>query len=311
MNYLGLEIGGTKIQLRAENEQGELLWQERFAAGSNARQIRQQIERIIRQRGPDAPLHAVGVGFGGPINYQTGRISQSFHVEGWQEFGLTHWLKTRLDCPVYADNDANVAALGEALRGVGHPFQQVYYVTIGSGVGSGYVRDGAILHGRPPGEWEIGHLRLDQQGTSLQSVASGWGIDERIRRQAVHHPASTLARQASRDPGFEARHLGFALDQHDAFAGHILAETVRALAWALSHVIHLVHPQVLVLGGGVTGLGERFRLAIEQSLSAYVMPSFQPLPPLLLSGLGEQVVPIGAIELAKQQLKTDKNPNDY
>ena len=300
MNYLGIEIGGTKIQLRAENELGDLLWQERFKALPTATQIRHQVEKIIRVHGSDVSLDAVGIGFGGPINRQTGRVSQSFHVDDWHDFMLTDWLETITNCPVFADNDANVAALGEACRGAGQCHRHVYYVTIGSGVGSGYIRDGAIQHGRPPGEWEIGHLRLDHRGTSLQSVASGWGIDERIRQQAANYPTSILTQVVRDDPGFEARHLGKALELNDAFAGTILGETVRALAWAFSHVIHLVHPDVLVLGGGVTGLGERFRIAIEQALPAYVIMAFQPLPPVLLSGLGEQVVPIGAIELAKQ-----------
>lgn len=303
MNYLGIEIGGTKIQVRAENERGQLLALERFNASSTADQIRQQLTDVIQQFRQQIKFDAAGVGFGGPVDYRTGQICQSFHVDGWHQFSLTNWLRDITQCPVYADNDANVATLGEAMRGAGRFYQQVYYVTIGSGVGSGYVRTGEVIHGRTPGEWEIGHLQLDPAGTTLQSVASGWGVDERIRLALPLHPDSVLSQAVQQDPGHEARHLGAALAGGDAFAEQILADTVQPLAWAFSHVMHLVHPDVLILGGGVTNLGERLRSAIEQRVTQYVMPAFHPLPPILLSELGEQVVPIGAIEWAKYNVK--------
>lgn len=303
MNYLGIEIGGTKIQVRAEDECGQLLALERFNAYPTAAQIRQQLTDVIQQFQQQIRFDAVGVGFGGPVDYRTGQICQSFHVDGWHEFSLTDWLSNLTNCPVYADNDANVATLGEAMRGAGRSYEQVYYVTIGSGVGSGYVRTGEVIHGRTPGEWEIGHLQLDPAGTTLQAVASGWGVDERIRQALPHFPDSILSQAAQQDPGHEARHLGAALAQGDAFAEQILADTVQPLAWAFSHVMHLVHPDVLILGGGVTNLGECLRQAIEERVARYVMPAFHPLPPILLSELGEQVVPIGAIEWAKYNVK--------
>ncbi|GAB3766861.1 ROK family protein [Spirosoma pomorum] len=305
MNYLGIEIGGTKIQVRAEDDRGQLLALERFNAYPTAVQIRQQLTDVIQQIRQQIQLDAVGIGFGGPVDYRTGQICQSFHVDGWHDFSLTDWLQEITQCPVYADNDANVAALGEAMRGAGRSHQQVYYVTVGSGVGSGYVRMGEVIHGRTPGEWEIGHLRLDLTGTTLQDVASGWGVDERIRQALPKNPDSVLSQAVQQDPGHEARHLGAALDQGDAFAEQILAGTVQPLAWAFSHVMHLVHPDVLILGGGVSNLGERFRQAIEEQITHYVMPAFHPLPPILLSELGEQVVPIGAIEWAKYNVRKE------
>jgi len=299
MNYLGIEIGGTKIQVRVEDEHKTLLDLVRFEAPPTADQIRQQLAQVIGQLQQHKPFEAAGVGFGGPIDYRTGQIWQSFHVGGWHHFPLTDWLQELIHCPVYADNDANIAALGEALRGAGRPYDQVYYVTEGSGVGSGYVRAGEIIHGQIPGEWELGHLRIDTNGTPLQDVASGWGIDQRIRQGLADNPNSVLTSLAQRDSGHEARHLTQALDQHDPFAQQIFTDTDQPLAWAFSHVMHLVHPQVLILGGGVSKLGERFRQAIEAQTTKFVIDAFQPLPPILLAELGEQVVPIGAIEWAK------------
>src|SRR5437867_2964353 len=82
---------------------------------------------------------------------------------------------------VTVDNDANIGALGEAVRGAGVGKNPVFYVTLGSGVGGGLVVDGSIYHGATPGEAEIGHVRLDRTGLRVEERCSGWAVDEKIR----------------------------------------------------------------------------------------------------------------------------------
>ena len=138
---------------------------------------------------------AVGVGFGGPVDWQTGRIARSHQIEGWADFNLVNWLRSIVNKPTFVDNDANVAALGEAFRGAGIGSNPVFYVTLGSGVGGGLIVNGQIYHGAKPGESEVGHLRLDRQGTTLESRCSGWAVDAKIRQLISTEPASILSRQ--------------------------------------------------------------------------------------------------------------------
>jgi glucokinase len=212
---------------------------------------------------------------------------------------LAGWLRQLAGVPVLVDNDANVGALGEASHGAGAGFNPVFYITLGSGVGGGLVVDGRIYHGATPGEAEIGHVRLDRQGTIVEARGSGWAVDARIRQLNAQAPASALAQLARRSSGGEARHLAAALQRGDAAAKQILRETAEDLAFGLSHVVHLFHPQIIVLGGGLSGVGEPLRAAVQDALPRFIMEAFAPGPRLALAALGEDAVPTGALVLAR------------
>src|SRR5439155_13610184 len=149
--------------------------------------------------------------FGGPVDWKTGRTCCSHTIEGWADFDLAGWTKSLLGAPVVIDNDANIAAFGEAVRGAGVGCNPVFYVTLGSGVGGGLVVDGAIYHGATPGEAEIGHLRLDRSGTRLEERCSGWAVDQKIRQLCQGNKESLLCKLLDKKIGGEAKHLAKAL----------------------------------------------------------------------------------------------------
>src|SRR5689334_11018519 len=268
--YLAIEIGGTKLQL-VLGENGKIKERRRLSVNPKlgAAGIRDQIKKTLPEFG--RVITGVGVGFGGPVDWRTGRICRSHQVEGWSEFELGGWLNELTGKPVRVDNDANVAALGEAVHGAGVGFNPVFYVTLGSGVGGGLVVDGQIYHGATPGEAEIGHVRLDRDGTTVESRCSGWAVDARIRRLRTTEPASVLAKKTVNSSAGEATHLAPALQQGDGSARRILEELSQDLAFGLSHVVHLFHPQMIVLGGGLAGVGEPLRAGVEQALRNYTM----------------------------------------
>ena len=296
---LGIEIGGTKLQLALGDERGRILERRRLDVerGPGAAGIRRQIEQAIPELVGDNNLDAVGVGFGGPVDWETGRVCRSHQVEGWSGFDLVEWLGRLNRAPVFVDNDANVAALGEARRGAGAGGNPVFNVILGSGLGGGLIVDGKIFHGAKPGEAEIGHVRLDRNGTTVESRCCGWAVDARIRELKSREPASALARMAGGTRGGEAKHLAAALRQGDPAARRILAETAEDLAFGLSHAAHLFHPERIVIGGGLSAVGEPLRAAVEDSLRGFIMEAFAPGPRVLLSTLGEDVVPVGALLL--------------
>ncbi len=143
-SYLGIEIGGTKLQISVGDDRAGVAQRHRLTVdpGRGAEGIRRQIEAALAQIVPTVKPAAAGVGFGGPVDWQTGRICRSHQIEGWSEFDLGDWLQRQIDAPVFVDNDANVAALGEAIHGAGRGANPVFYVTLGSGVGGGLVLDG-------------------------------------------------------------------------------------------------------------------------------------------------------------------------
>jgi glucokinase len=300
--YLGIEIGGTKLQVVAGTGAGEIIDRRRFDVDAKAggRGIRDQIASVLPDLIARHQPGGVGVGFGGPVDWRDGRIKCSHQVDGWHDFGLGDWVRERTKLPVRVDNDANVAALGEALHGAGRGHDPVFWINMGSGVGGGLVVGGRIYHGAVPGECEVGHLRLDKSGTVVEQRCSGWAVDARIRGAGALDPHGPLGRRVAGMNGGEARHLAAALADGDPAAQAILSELADNLGFVLSHVVQLLHPAVIVVGGGLSLVGESLRAAIGEAMARYVMEAFQPGPKVLLAGLREDAVPVGALALAAQ-----------
>jgi glucokinase len=299
---IGIEIGGTKLQLVRGDQTGSIVDHLKLevSRAQGAQGIREQIKKGLPKLMAASQIKAIGVGFGGPVDWKVNRICRSHQIEGWSEFDLGGWLQQVSGVQARVDNDANVAALGEARCGAGQSYNPVFYVTLGSGVGGGLVVDGKIYHGTSPGEAEIGHIRLDRQGTIVESRCSGWAVDARIRALKQEDPESLLCKMPGFGQGGEAKHLPAALKESDAAAGRILSELVEDLAFGLSHAVHLFHPEVIVLGGGLSGLGEPLRGGVERTLPRFVMEAFSPAPRIALAALGENAVPTGALLLASE-----------
>jgi glucokinase len=298
--FLGIEIGGTKLQIVAGTAAGGISrrWRAIVRKELGGPGICEQIRSAVPEISAGLAIQAAGVGFGGPVDPRAGRVCTSHQIDGWENFPLRDWLSEVLDIPIAIDNDANVASLGEAMHGAGAGADPVFFCTLGSGVGGGIVAGGRIYHGLPPGEVEFGHMLLDRDGTTVESRCSGWAVDARIRRLREEEPGSLLVRSMGSTPGAEAKLLAAALSRGDAAARRILRELAGDLAFALSHVVHLLHPQVLVLGGGLSLIGEPLRSAVAEALPRFVMKAFLPAPRVAVPGLGEDSVPVGALELA-------------
>lgn len=301
--FLGIEIGGTKLQLVKADARGRIEERLRYAvdAASGRSGICRQLEEALHILNAANSVAAIGVGFGGPVDTETGIVQVSHQVKDWAGFPLAQWLHAQTGKPVSVDNDANTAALAEALHGTGKKHRRVFYMTIGSGIGGGLIVAKKIYHGRSPGEVEVGHLRLTKRGETLEEKCSGWAVDKKIRACIEQEPNGLLAQLSREQPeGPEAKLLQTALEQGDETAQKIMAELSDDLAFALSHVVHLFHPDVLIIGGGLSLLKQHLLQPLMQRLPVYVMQAFCPPPPLALASLEEDVVPVGAVELAKQ-----------
>ncbi|GAB5562571.1 MAG: ROK family protein [Synoicihabitans sp.] len=304
-NLIGIEIGGTKLQIVRGTTAGEITERHRFDVDKSrgAEGIREQIAATLPGLAGARKPDAIGIGFGGPTNWRTGQIVLSHHVPGWNEFPLAPWTsKLAGGVPTFVDNDANVACLGESHRGAGQEHNSVFYVTLGSGVGGGFTQDGKILHGGGATETEIGHLRLDRDGTIVESRCSGWAIDQRIRDLITESPFGVLAQRVTASSAAPATHLVAALRANDPLAARIIREVGEDLGFGLSHVTQLLSPQVIVIGGGLSLIGAALISAIQTGLNAHVMEALQPAPLVSPAGLGEDVVPTGALLLAAHGL---------
>ncbi|MEQ8790205.1 MAG: ROK family protein [Pirellulaceae bacterium] len=197
--FLGIEIGGTKLQLGVGAGDGKPLVAlerrdidpQRGAAG-----ILEQIETVGAGLLQKHHVSRIGVGFGGPVDAAAGRVQKSHQVEGWENAPLADWCQSALGRPTLIANDCDAAALAEARFGAGRGKSIVFFVTVGTGVGGGLVIDGR-LHGRfRPAAAEIGHLRpglhADRPDETVESLASGWGIAAAARARLAGDVSRSL-----------------------------------------------------------------------------------------------------------------------
>ncbi|RUL87391.1 ROK family protein [Tautonia sociabilis] len=314
---LGVEIGGTKLQAALGHGDETILQQRRatvdLAAGAEG--IRAQLLELVDHccwslNLTRTAIEAVGVGFGGPIDSSRGVITTSHHVPGWDGFPLADWLRRELGVEaVSIENDADTAGLGEARFGAGKGKDPLLYVTIGSGVGGGLILGGRIHRGTGLGAAEIGHLWVtppDDNGLGGQTVeqaASGWSIG-RSARQAVAESlpdAETLSDLVDGDPEqVSAEVVAMAAGLGDTASKAILDHATRSLAAGLAHAVTLLGPSRIILGGGVSMIGEDLWFdPIRRRLNRLAFPPFLGSFDVVPAALGEAVVLLGGLALAK------------
>lgn len=309
--YLGIEIGGTKLQLGVGTGEGPpLVALERRSVdrSEGARGILRAIEAAARPLVERHAIRAVGFGFGGPVDAPRGRAVKSHHVDGWDDFPLADWCRETLGLPALVGNDCDVAGLAEAHFGAGRGERVVLYVTVGTGIGGGLVIDGQIYAGRGSGAAELGHLRPGIDATDheaiVEALAAGWGIERQARKAAAAAPAeaAVLLGACGEDLSkLTAKAVAAAAERGDALAAGVVDQATRALGWAIAQAVTLLNPGVVVIGGGVSLNSEALWWApLRAQVRQYAFPPFAGGTRLVPAELGEEVVVHGAVALARQ-----------
>lgn len=310
--HIGIEIGGTKLQAALGAGPGRVLgWERRSVQPqAGAEGVLAALPPLLQAllagadvRAPD--VAAIGIGFGGPVDAAAGVVLKSFQLAGWDGFPLAAWARATLGAPAVIANDAATAGLAEARLGAGRGARRVFYVTVGSGIGGGWIVDGRIDHGQGIGMAELGHTYVPDPQTGapveLESVCSGWSIGKRAQAAAAH-AASILPQAASSRAAIDARAVYAAAEQGDALAARILGETTATLGLALANVVALFHPEVIVIGGGVSLMGPLFWESLRAEVARRAMSAYIGSVRIEPAALGEGVVPIGALCLADSVL---------
>jgi len=322
---LGIEFGGTKLQLGLGHGDGRLLSFERRTidptrgAQGILAQVQEAFGSLLKAVGaaPDS-IAAAGVGFGGPVDADHGVIIKSHQIVGWDQFPLADWIRQHLEIPrVAVQNDADTAGLAEAHLGAGEGLSPLLYVTIGSGIGGGLILDGKIFRGSGAGALEIGHLWVVDRTDSdlgfqtLEDIASGWAIGQAGRRDAERQLAQgteqgIMLQLAGGDPEKVTGALvAKAAQLGDPEAGFILGKAVHAMAHALNQAVTLLAPRRIILGGGVSLMGEELWFEpIRAQLELNVFPPFRGTFDIVPARLGEEVVVHGALALAFDAVHT-------
>lgn len=314
--FLGIEIGGTKLQLGVGIGDGSdfIAFERRDVDISRGGQgIRDQIREVGRSLVSQYPIERAAYGFGGPIFGNRGIVQTSHQVAGWDNFPLSEWTESELGIPTKLGNDCDVAALAEACFGAGRGADSLFYVTVGTGIGGGLVFNRRIHGTDRPASAEIGHLRPGLNATTskqtIESLAAGPGIAQSTRNylQSTQKLAEADLRDFRERCGGDFQQLTTKAIGEAAVAGNQIAReqyvaATRVLGWGIAQLITLVAPEVVVVGGGVSLVGEEtFFAPLRAAVQQYVFPPLRDSFRLLPAALGESVVVHGALALARSK----------
>ena len=322
--YLGIEIGGTKLQLGIGPGDGviEALWRATVVPAHGADGIRRQITQAIPELLAGAKrerdeLKGVGIGFGGPVDDATRSVIKSHQIAGWDGFPLADWISDLVGLPAVLGNDADVAGLAEALFGAGKGLSPIFYITIGSGIGGGLIIDGEIYRGCGKGAAEIGHLNVfileghaakPYEHVPLEMLASGWAIQNNARwfiKRNPNHESLLLRMVNGHADQITTQHVAQAAQEGDAAALSLWEMPRSHLAYGISHIIALICPRRIVIGGGVSLMGEELLFEpLRKLVAERVFKPFADCYDIVPAALGEEVVIHGgAWRLARKHMQ--------
>jgi glucokinase len=318
---VGVDIGGTKVAAGLVDHSGAIVAQSRTAMVANdaARGLAAVAAAIedLRARassGDGFQAHAIGICAPGPLNPRTGVVINPPNLPGWHNFPLAEEIrKLYPTAQVKIDNDANAAALAEAKWGAGQDYRNVFYATIGTGIGTGFVIDGKVYHGRTGLATEGGHVGVDLHGPQcacgkrgcIETLAAGPAIARRARTKLAAQTASggdstksaLLAMAGGKADAVTSEMVAKSYAAGDALAKEVMQETLDLLAYWLGNVIDLLEPDVIVIGGGVSSMLAPF---LEEIRERWIGACLSPYPhetPLVLAHYKEDAGIAGAAAL--------------
>lgn len=305
---LALDIGGTKLAVAMVTPDGRT---HGFLS-----------EPTDKHRGPDAVIahlfdmgtrsiaaagigapHAVGISCGGPLDAAAGILTGPLHLPGWIDIPIVAMASDAFGVPAVVENDATAAVLGEHRFGAARGAEIALYLTLSTGVGGGSIIDGRLHRGAAGNGGEFGHLMVRPGGRRcecgrngcLEAYASGTNIAVRAHEMLAASDRPSTLREP---PLVRAEHVSAAAAAGDPLATEIWRETTDLLGQAVTDLVNVFEPHVVVLGGGVTRSGSILLDPVRDTVRDTAMPPAAARALVTLAGLGDAVCVVGAGALA-------------
>ena len=313
MYKIGIDLGGTGIRVGVVDACGTLA-----ASASTPTRAALGPEQVLDDMAQCVmnglnfsgigPEECIGIGIGAPGNCdaETGTV-RSAHNLGWENVPVSEMLRRRLGLPVFLANDADCAALGESIFGAARGCGSALLITLGTGVGGGYILDGKIRSGRRSLGGEFGHMCVVENGEPCtcgqrgcwEAYASATALIRQAKAAAAADPASVL--NAAEPDG---RSVYAAAAAGDAAAKAVTARYAEYVGVGLVNLINVLFPETVLLGGGISGAGDALLLPIRDYVRSHSFvrePSL--LPEIRIAALGSDAGMYGAAALVNDDCR--------
>ncbi|AGZ24436.1 MULTISPECIES: ROK family glucokinase [Staphylococcus] len=287
---LAADIGGTTCKLGIFNTNLDRI--EKWSIHTDTtdhtgklllKNIHESFEEKVAELGYEmSNVIGVGIGVPGPVEFETGVVNGAVNLHWEDSVNVTEIYQSFIDCPVYVDNDANVAALGEKHKGAGKGADDVVTITLGTGLGGGIISNGELVHGHNGSGAEIGHFRADfdqrfkcncGKSGCIETVASATGVVNLVN---FYYPKLTFKSsilQLIKDNKVTAKAVFDAAKEGDQFCIFITEKVANYIAYLCSILSVTSNPKYIVLGGGMSTAG---LILVENIKTEYRNLTFTP-----------------------------------
>jgi predicted NBD/HSP70 family sugar kinase len=314
---LGIDIGATHISVAVTNLRGKLIvWHERkYSVRENPEGAWKLIIDLCKKCSKDAQfdlqnLMSIGVAFPSPIDPQHPELLSKGIIPNWEGSSSIEKLSNHFNVPVYVDNDANLGALAEHWWGAGRGVDDLIYIKIANGIGAGYIFGGEIYRGAKGIAGEMSHMSININGNDcgcglkgcLATYLSAWALEVRTHSLLSSYPDSKLNLSYPKIRLIEKA----ALDG-DKLAIRVVKEASEYLSVAITSLTNLMNPNMIILGGSLTRVGDLLIEPICEKVKKSNLVSFVEPTQIKISELGAKAVAIGAATLALQETFSEPN----
>jgi glucokinase len=312
--FLGIDLGGTKIIAGLVEPSGRIVASEyrqteaREGTTAVLDRLIDATTQLLTADGIDQhQVVAIGVAAPGPIDVVSGVVTAPPNLPGWHNVPLARLIQERISLPTYLENDANAAALAEFTFGAGRGTEHMIYVTASTGIGGGFVLNGQLYRGALGAAAEIGHMTILPHGPlcgcgnrgCLEALASGTAIAREARERVSRGVTTLIADLAGGDlTKITAKLVDQAAKQGDVEAQGILDEAMLYLGVGMANLVNLLNPQVIVIGGGLTKMGDRLFGPVRRTIDRRAFPVSASAVEIRPAELGGDVGLLGAAAVA-------------
>ena len=304
-SFIGIELSGSRLRAATVNNEGVI--GERREAQLQADGLVRQVAQLVKELQQTAgEIEAVGFALPGLVNRQNDRVVASRHLQGIVGETLHQELMDATGLRFELENDANAAAYGEFKIGAGRGGRDLFYITIGEGIGGAIIIDGKLWTGSSGFAGEVGHITIDTEGSEcvcgntgcLETVASAPNIVRRANERLYRDSTSSLSRLAM-NKNFTADDMAREAKEGDDFSLMMIERTGKYIGTGVASVINLLNIERIVLGGGVMQAGELIlNPIIQEAKRRAFQPCFEATE-IVAAALGEDAATIGAAMLAR------------
>lgn len=318
---IGIDLGGTSAKIGILNKSGEVdsKWSIKTDSSDEGSKIVPNIiqslkENLEKQGLSSADILGIGMGSPGSVNRADGTVIGAYNLNWRTLQPIREQIEEAFGVPFFIDNDANVAALGEQWVGAGNSEPDVSFITLGTGVGSGLIVDGQLVHGANDSAGEIGHLTVEPNGYEctcgkkgcLEQYASATGIVRLAKDMSKNEDTeSNLLNTVQAGKEINSKLIFDFAKEGDKFAERVVDQFSYYLGLALSNVSNLLNPSTIVLGGGVSKAGDYLVEKVSEIVLAYTFPPIRETTKIKIAELGNDAGMIGAASLVLNEIKKD------